>query len=104
MNRVAVDTPLRTLQEAVHGADVFLGLSAGGLMKPAMLLTMARDPLVFALANPVPEIDPEVAHNTRHDVIMATGRSDFPNQVSERDGPPTSLGWRSVCGGHGSLR
>jgi malate dehydrogenase (oxaloacetate-decarboxylating)(NADP+) len=82
LNRVAVDTPLRTLAEAVNGADVFLGLSAGGLMTPEMLLTMAPDPLVFALANPVPEIDPEVAHSTRPDVIMATGRSDFPNQVS----------------------
>jgi len=82
LSRVAVDTPLRTLTEAVSGADVFVGLSAGGLLKPDMLRSMARDPLVFALANPVPEIDPNLAHEVRPDVIMATGRSDFPNQIN----------------------
>lgn len=60
--------------QAVEGADVFLGLSAGNLLTPEMLLTMARDPVVFACANPVPEIDPDVAVATRPDVIIATGR------------------------------
>ncbi|WIA37314.1 hypothetical protein OEZ86_014249 [Tetradesmus obliquus] len=82
LSEVAVDTPLRTLKEAVAGADVFLGLSAGNLLTPEMLLSMARDPLVFACANPIPEIDPEIAAATRPDVIMATGRSDFPNQIN----------------------
>ncbi|KAF6255167.1 hypothetical protein COO60DRAFT_246764 [Scenedesmus sp. NREL 46B-D3] len=82
LSQVAVDTPLRTLKEAVSGADVFLGLSAGNLLTPEMLLSMARDPLVFACANPIPEIDPEIAAATRPDVIMATGRSDFPNQIN----------------------
>lgn len=79
---IAVDTPKRTLAEAVAGADVFLGLSAGNLLTPDMLLSMARDPVVFACANPIPEIDPDVAIATRSDVIMCTGRSDFPNQIN----------------------
>ncbi|KIY92252.1 malate dehydrogenase (oxaloacetate-decarboxylating)(NADP+) [Monoraphidium neglectum] len=79
---VAANTDKRTLQEAVEGADVFLGLSAGNLLTPEMLLTMARDPVVFACANPVPEIDPDLAVATRADVIVATGRSDFPNQIN----------------------
>eukprot|EP00241_Pyramimonas_parkeae_P004345 CAMPEP_0114260004 /NCGR_PEP_ID=MMETSP0058-20121206/20213_1 /TAXON_ID=36894 /ORGANISM="Pyramimonas parkeae, CCMP726" /LENGTH=885 /DNA_ID=CAMNT_0001375125 /DNA_START=134 /DNA_END=2791 /DNA_ORIENTATION=+ len=82
LSRVAVDTPLRTLTEAISGADVFVGLSAGGLLKPDMLLSMNRDPLVFALANPIPEIEPKLARATREDVIMATGRSDYPNQIN----------------------
>ncbi|MEO8746158.1 MAG: NADP-dependent malic enzyme, partial [Rhodanobacter sp.] len=80
--RYARDTPKRTLAEIVDGADIFLGLSAGGILKPEMLATMASDPIVFALANPNPEITPEDAKAVRPDCIMATGRSDYPNQVN----------------------
>ncbi|MBU6460374.1 MAG: malate dehydrogenase [Proteobacteria bacterium] len=76
------DTSFRTLSEAIAGADVFIGLSAAGVLKPQMLATMNPDPVVFALANPVPEILPDLARATRPDVLMATGRSDFPNQVN----------------------
>jgi malate dehydrogenase (oxaloacetate-decarboxylating)(NADP+) len=72
----------RKLAEAVDGADVFVGLSVGDVLTPDMLTTMARDPIVFALANPVPEIDPRVAAECRPDVLVATGRSDHPNQVN----------------------
>ncbi len=82
------DTKVRTLEEAVKGSDVFLGLSVGGVMKPKMLLTMADQPIVFALANPTPEIDYELAMETRNDIIMATGRSDFPNQINNVLGFP----------------
>ena len=75
-------TPHRTLAEAIAGADVFLGLSAPGVLKPEMVATMADQPLILALANPDPEILPEVAHAVRPDVVMATGRSDYPNQVN----------------------
>lgn len=78
----------RTLAQAVYGADVFLGLSVGNVLTPEMLLTMANDPIVFAMANPIPEIDYDVAVNTREDVIMATGRSDHPNQVNNVLGFP----------------
>ena len=78
----AVDTPTRTLSEALLGADVFVGVSGGNLMTPEMLCSMADRPIVFALSNPVPEIMPEVATKAREDIIMATGRSDFPNQVN----------------------
>ena len=78
----ARDTPLRTLAEAMVGADVFLGLSAGNLLKPDVLESMGKKPIVFALANPTPEIDPNLAKKIRPDVIVATGRSDFPNQVN----------------------
>jgi malate dehydrogenase (oxaloacetate-decarboxylating)(NADP+) len=78
----AIDTPLRTLAEAMVGADVFLGLSAGNLLKPEVVESMGSKPIVFALANPTPEIDPNLAKNVRPDVIVATGRSDFPNQVN----------------------
>jgi malate dehydrogenase (oxaloacetate-decarboxylating)(NADP+) len=78
----AQKTSLRTLAEVVAGADVFLGLSAGGVMKPAMVASMAPQPIIFALANPTPEILPEEAHAVRPDVIMATGRTDYPNQVN----------------------
>lgn len=71
-----------SLDEAMHGADVFLGLSRAGILTQAMLSAMADTPIVFALANPNPEIDPHLAHATRNDVIMATGRSDYPNQVN----------------------
>ena len=80
--RYARDTPKRTLEEIVEGADIFLGLSAGGILKPQMLATMAARPIVFALANPNPEITPEEAKAVRPDCIMATGRSDYPNQVN----------------------
>ncbi len=80
--RYARDTPKRTLGEIVDGADIFLGLSAGGILKPQMLATMAARPIVFALANPNPEITPEEAKAVRPDCIMATGRSDYPNQVN----------------------
>ena len=77
-----------TLGEALVGADVFLGLSAGNIMTPEMLLQMANDPIVFAMANPIPEIDYNVAIETRKDIIMATGRSDHPNQVNNVLGFP----------------
>ena len=76
------DTPMRTLAEVVAGADVFLGLSAAGVLKPAMVATMAAKPLIFALANPKPEITPEEVHSVRNDAVMATGRTDYPNQVN----------------------
>ncbi len=77
-----------TLQEALMGADMFLGLSAGNILTPEMLLSMADNPIVFAMANPQPEIDYNVAINTRKDIIMATGRSDHPNQVNNVLGFP----------------
>jgi len=80
--RYAKDTQARTLGEVIAGADVFLGLSAGNVLKPEMVKQMARQPLIFALANPVPEILPQVALEARPDAILATGRSDFPNQVN----------------------
>ena len=78
----AQDTPLRTLAEVIEGADVFLGLSAAGVLKPAMVARMAATPLIFALANPTPEIMPEEVRAVRDDAIMATGRTDYPNQVN----------------------
>jgi malate dehydrogenase (oxaloacetate-decarboxylating)(NADP+) len=75
-------TDARHLSEVIVGADVFLGLSAGGVLKPAMVATMAARPIIFALANPNPEIIPDDAHAVRNDIIMATGRSDYPNQVN----------------------
>ncbi len=84
----ATNANVHTLQEAMVGADVFLGLSKGGLVQPEMLEGMAENPIVFALANPNPEIDYDTAINTRKDVIMATGRSDYPNQVNNVLGFP----------------
>jgi malate dehydrogenase (oxaloacetate-decarboxylating)(NADP+) len=78
----AQKTEARTLKEVIAGADVFLGLSAGGVLKPEMVASMAKRPVIFALANPNPEIAPEDAHAVRDDIIMATGRSDYPNQVN----------------------
>ncbi|CAB3837506.1 NADP-dependent malic enzyme [Achromobacter deleyi] len=75
-------TDARKLAEVIEGADVFLGLSAGGVLKPEMVAKMGPRPLILALANPTPEILPEVAHGVRDDVVMATGRSDYPNQVN----------------------
>ncbi|MGB0525572.1 MAG: NADP-dependent malic enzyme [Flammeovirgaceae bacterium] len=84
----ASDRDLHTLEEALEGADIFLGLSRGDLMTPEMLLSMADHPIVFALANPDPEIAYDLAIKTREDVIMATGRSDHPNQVNNVLGFP----------------
>ncbi|HSN33462.1 MAG TPA: NADP-dependent malic enzyme, partial [Ideonella sp.] len=78
----AQETPLRSLREVIAGADIFLGLSAGGVLKPDMVQTMAARPLIFALANPTPEIMPEEALSVRPDAILATGRTDYPNQVN----------------------
>jgi len=80
--RYAVRTEARTLADALEGADIFLGLSAAGVLKPEWLPKMADRPLVLALANPVPEIMPDLARAARPDAIVATGRSDFPNQVN----------------------
>ncbi|PQV52200.1 NADP-dependent malic enzyme [Paraburkholderia sp. BL21I4N1] len=80
--RFAQETSARTLAEVIEGADVFLGLSVGGILSADMLKSMAARPLILALANPTPEIFPELAHATRDDVVIATGRSDYPNQVN----------------------
>ena len=80
--RYARDTEARTLGDVIGGADVFLGLSAAGVLKPDMAARMASQPLIFALANPDPEITPEEVAAVRSDAIMATGRSDYPNQVN----------------------
>ncbi len=85
---LAADTDKRTLAEAVDGADVFMGLSVAGCLKSEMLASMAKDPIVFAMANPDPEIRYEDAMATRKDVIMATGRSDYPNQINNVLGFP----------------
>jgi malate dehydrogenase (oxaloacetate-decarboxylating)(NADP+) len=86
--RYSKDSKGLTLGDALKGADVFLGLSAGNILSPEMLLGMAKDPIVFAMANPVPEIDYDLAIATRKDIIMATGRSDHPNQVNNVLGFP----------------
>jgi malate dehydrogenase (oxaloacetate-decarboxylating)(NADP+) len=86
--RVAADTKARTLAEALKGADVFVGLSVGGIVTGDMLAAMAQKPVVFALANPTPEIMPDEARQARPDAIIATGRSDFPNQVNNVLGFP----------------
>ena len=80
--RYVKKTDARTLSEAIEGADVFLGLSAGGVMKPEMVAKMAANPLIMALANPTPEITPELIKSVRSDAIICTGRSDYPNQVN----------------------
>ena len=85
---VAADTDRRTLAEAMVGADVFIGVSGPDLVSPHMLAAMAPGPIVFALSNPVPEIRPEVALKVRDDMILATGRSDYPNQVNNVLGFP----------------
>ena len=86
--RFLVDTDARTLADAVRGADVFYGLSVANVMTPEMVKSMAKDPIVFAMANPDPEITPELAKSARKDVIIATGRSDYPNQVNNVLGFP----------------
>jgi len=84
----ATDKNIKTMAEGIKGADVFLGLSAGGVLKPEMLKTMAKNPIVFAMANPNPEITYEDAMATRDDLIFATGRSDYPNQINNVLGFP----------------
>lgn len=91
----------RTLADAINGADVFIGVSGPNLLKPEMLETMAKDPIVFALSNPDPEINPELAIKTRDDIILATGRSDYSNQVNNVLGFPFifrgALDVRATC-------
>ncbi len=84
----AAETEARTLADALVGADVFLGLSAANVLSPEMLKTMGRDPIIFAMANPDPEISPPLAQEARPDAIIATGRSDYPNQVNNVLGFP----------------
>ncbi|QYK50061.1 MAG: NADP-dependent malic enzyme [Anaerolineales bacterium] len=84
----AVETKARSLADAMNGADVFYGLSVGGLLTPEMVKTMAKKPLIFAMANPDPEISYDLAKQTRPDAIVATGRSDFPNQINNVLGFP----------------
>jgi malate dehydrogenase (oxaloacetate-decarboxylating)(NADP+) len=86
--RFAVDTQLRTLADAAAGCDVIFGLSSKGAITPEMVRTMAVNPIIFAMANPDPEITPEEAHKVRGDVLIATGRSDYPNQVNNVLGFP----------------
>lgn len=84
----AIDTDARTLADALKGADMFLGLSKAKLLTQDMIENMANNPIIFALANPEPEIRPEVAHAIRDDIIIGTGRSDYPNQVNNVLGFP----------------
>nr|MBI2904904.1 NADP-dependent malic enzyme [Chloroflexota bacterium] len=86
--RFAVDTDERTLADAMRGADVFLGLSIADILTPAMVKTMAERPLIFAMANPDPEIKYELAKEARPDAIVGTGRSDYPNQINNVLGFP----------------
>ncbi|MBF0157923.1 MAG: NADP-dependent malic enzyme [Magnetococcales bacterium] len=81
-SRYAKSTTARTLADVMEGADVFLGLSAGGVVSTAMVASMAEQPIILALANPVPEIMPELVRSVRSDALIATGRSDYPNQVN----------------------
>ncbi len=87
-SRYAVDTKLRTLNDAIKGADVFLGLSTKDVLKKEMIKSMAEYPIIFACANPDPEITPEEINEVREDAIIATGRSDYPNQVNNLIGFP----------------
>jgi len=87
-SRYAVKTKHRTLEDAIKGADVFLGLSAKDALKKEMVKTMAKNPIIFACANPDPEITPEEINEVRNDAIVATGRSDYPNQVNNLIGFP----------------
>ena len=94
----ATDRPITTLAEAIKGADVFLGLSVKDVLSPEMVLTMAPKPIVFALANPDPEIAYDTAMATRDDIIVATGRSDYPNQVNNVLGFPYIFRGALDCG------
>lgn len=95
------ETSRRTLTDAMQDADVFIGVSGPNLLKPKMLKSMAANPIVFALSNPDPEINPELALKTREDIILATGRSDYPNQVNNVLGFPFifrgALDVRATC-------
>lgn len=91
-------TKARTLAEALEGADVFVGLSAGGVLKPAMLKGMAERPVIFAMANPTPEIMPDIAREARPDAIIGTGRSDFANQINNVLGFPYLFRGALDCG------
>ena len=84
----AIDTKFRTLNDAIKGADVFLGLSAKDVVSKEMVKSMAKNPIIFACANPDPEIKPELINEVRSDAIVATGRSDYPNQVNNLIGFP----------------
>lgn len=86
--KFVVDTPARTLLESLRDTDAFIGCSVGGALKPEMILNMNKNPIIFALANPTPEIFPEEVYKVRKDAIMATGRSDFSNQVNNVLGFP----------------
>ena len=87
-SRYAAETKLRTLEDAIKGADVFLGLSSKGVLKKEMVKAMTKKPIIFACANPDPEISPEEISEVRDDAIVATGRSDYPNQVNNLIGFP----------------
>ena len=84
----AVETSDKSLDDAMKNADVFLGLSAAGVVKKSMVKKMAKNPIIFACANPDPEITPEQVEEVRNDAIIATGRSDYPNQVNNLIGFP----------------
>ena len=86
--RFLIDTDARTLADAVRGADVFYGLSVANVLTPEMVKIMAKDPIVFAMANPDPEINPDLAKSVRKDLIIATGRSDYTNQINNVLGFP----------------
>ena len=87
----AIETKHRTLNDAMKGSDVFLGLSAKDVVTQEMVKSMAKNPIIFACANPDPEIKPELIQEARSDAIIATGRSDYPNQVNNLIGFPLSL-------------
>ena len=97
----AANTELRTLEDAMNGADVFLGVSVKGAVTQDMVISMADDPVIFAMANPDPEITPEDAKAVRADAIVATGRSDYPNQVNNVLGFPLPV---PRCAGHSRPR
>ena len=84
----AIETKKRTLDEAIDGADVFLGLSSKSILSKSMVKKMAKNPIILACANPDPEITPEEIEEVRKDAIVATGRSDYPNQVNNLIGFP----------------
>ncbi len=93
----ATSSKVTTLTEALKGADVFVGLSIGNVVTEEMVKSMGKNPIVFAMANPDPEISYEAATGARKDVIMATGRSDYPNQVNNVLGFPISSAAPSTC-------
>ncbi len=93
----AVRTDKRTLEEAMRGADIVFGLSVKGAFTPEMIASMAPQPIIFAMANPDPEITVEEVGRIRDDAIVATGRSDYPNQVNNVLGFPYIFGAPSTC-------